>query len=210
MIKCDTIILKAPLSQADVEAVAKAVKACKIVAFPTDTVYGLGSTGLVKAAARKIYEIKGRPSVKPLPVLVDSVESARKWVEWTPAADALARKFWPGALTLVLRPTEEGRLLTFAEFQTVAIRVPDQPELRRLIAASGVPWISTSANLSSSPSLVNGEDVVKQFDGLVDYIVDAGRTAGRESSIADATSLPVRVLREGALTPQQIFAALSE
>jgi L-threonylcarbamoyladenylate synthase len=209
MIKAKTIVLKSPLSAEDVKRAGEAAKACKIVAFPTDTVYGLGSTGLVKAAARKIYQIKGRPSTKPLPILVDSKESALKWVEWTPAAEALAAKFWPGALTLVLKPTQEGRLLTFAEYQTVAIRVPAHEELRAIIAASGVPWCSTSANLSDAPSAKTGADTIAQFDGVVDLIVDGGPAAGGvESTVVDATALPVRVLREGALKSPKIFEAV--
>lgn len=210
MTKCKTTVLKSPLSATDVETLAAAVKACKILAFPTDTVYGLGSTGLVKAAARRIYQIKGRPSVKPLPILVDSMAAAKRWVEWTPAADALARKFWPGALTLVLKPTEEGRLLTFAEFQTVAIRVPAHDELREIIAASGVPWATTSANVSGSKSLSTGAEVAAQFDGLVDFVLDGGVAPGRESTLADVASLPVRVLREGAIPSKDIFQALGQ
>lgn len=211
MIKTNTVVLKSPLSPDDIKRVGQAAKACKIVAFPTDTVYGLGSTGLVKAAARKIYQIKGRPSTKPLPILVDSIEAAKKYVEWTPAADALARKFWPGALTLVLKPTEEGRLLTFAEYQTVAIRVPAHDELRAIIAASGAPWCSTSANLSEAPPAKTGAEVVAQFQGVVDFIVDGGpASGGAESSVVDATTLPVRVLREGALKSRQLFEALGQ
>src|SRR3989344_5228212 len=90
------------LAPGDVADLAAAVNACKIVAFPTDTVYGFGTTGLIKAGQRRIYQIKGRDAMKALPILVESVEEARRWVEWTPTADALARKFWPGPLTLTL------------------------------------------------------------------------------------------------------------
>ncbi|MBI3553827.1 MAG: threonylcarbamoyl-AMP synthase [Elusimicrobia bacterium] len=192
----------------ELKAVAAAAKSCKIIAFPTDTVYGLGSTGLVKAASRRIYQIKQRSNLKPLPILVHSREAALRWVEMTPAAELLARKFWPGGLTLVLKPTQEGRLLTFPEYQTLAIRVPDHPLLLKLIEASGVPWVSTSANLSGSPSLKDGTEVARAFDGLVDFVVDAGPAGGLESSIADATGTPVRVLREGALSARQIQEAL--
>lgn len=190
--------------------VAAGAKACRIVAFPTDTVYGLGSTALVKAAARRIYQIKGRSTMKPLPVLVHSAESAKRWVEWTPAAEFLARRFWPGPLTLVLKPTQEGRLLTFAEYQTVAIRVPNHALLLELIEASGVPWASTSANLSGSPSLLEGEEVVKAFDGSVDFIISAGRAPGVESTVAEATGTPVRVLREGAIKTGDILSAAGQ
>lgn len=213
MQKCKTVVLKAQdgkLSPQDVETAAKAAKACKILAFPTDTVYGLGSNGLVKAAARRIYQIKGRPAMKPLPAFASSVEQAKTLTEWTPAAEALARKFWPGAVTLVLRPTEKGKLLTFAEYQTVAVRVPAQPLLLELLERSGVPWVQTSANLSGTGSLVDGAEVARQFDGLVDFVIDAGPAPGKESTIVDASCLPVRVLREGAVKTQDILEALGQ
>lgn len=191
-------------------ALAEAARGCKIIAFPTDTVYGLGSTGLVKAAARRIYQLKERPSLKPLPVLVHSIEAAKIWAEWTPAAEQLARRFWPGALTLVLRPTEKGRLLTFAEYQTVAFRVPALPLLRKMIEASGVPWASTSANRSGEPALTDGAAVVAAFDGRVEFIVDAGRAPGVESTLVDATAPPARVLREGAIKADAVHEALGQ
>ncbi|HVA67242.1 MAG TPA: L-threonylcarbamoyladenylate synthase [Elusimicrobiota bacterium] len=178
---------------------AAAAKSCKIIAFPTDTVYGLGSTALVKAAGRRIYQIKGRPAAKPLPVFVKSAEAAKRWVEWTPLAESLAKKFWPGVLTLVLRPTKEGRLLTFAEYQTVALRVPDHPLLLRLLELSDVPWAQTSANISGSPALQDGEAVAEQFKDLVDYIISAETAPGAESTVVDATGAEPRVIREGAI-----------
>jgi L-threonylcarbamoyladenylate synthase len=214
MIRAQTQLVKlsdaGALPAGEAARLGAAAKSCKSVAFPTDTVYGVGSTGLVKAAARRIYQIKGRPTLKPLPILVESVQAAKKWVEWTPAAELLARAFWPGALTLILKPTAEGRLLTFAEYQTVAIRVPAHDALKEIIAASGVPWVSTSANVSGSPALTDGEAVVKQFTGLVDYIVDGGAAPGVESTIADATQVPVRVLREGAIPTDKILEALKQ
>jgi len=184
-----------------------AVKACKIAAFPTDTVYGLGTNGLIKAGLRRIYQIKGRDSMKPLPILVKSLEEAKRWVEWTPEAQALARRFWPGALTLSLRPTKEGRLLTFPEFPTLAIRVPAHPVALALLEAADVPLASTSANLSGKPALSSGGDVASAFENLVDLIIDAGPAGGVESTVVDATSSPARVLREGRISKDQILAA---
>lgn len=195
------------LAPADAQAAADAAKACRIVAFPTDTVYGIGSTGLVKAASRRIYQIKQRPSLKPLPVLVHSLSAARRWVEFTPQAESLARRFWPGALTLVLKPTQEGRLLTFPEYQTVAIRVPACPPLLQVIELSGIPWVSTSANMSGEPSLADAGSVARELGDQVDVIIDGGAAPGVESTIVDATSSPVRVLREGALKSADVLAA---
>jgi len=185
-------------------AIAEDVSQAKVAAFPTDTVYGLGTTALIKAAVRRIYEIKRRDSLKPLPILVHSVEAVRRWACWTPAAEALAGRFWPGPLTIALRPTKEGRLLAFAEYPTVAFRVPNHPLLLRLIAASGVPWASTSANRSGMPELTDGELVAAEFAAEVDYVLAAGRTAGGISTVVDASGESVRVLREGSISSRRI------
>jgi L-threonylcarbamoyladenylate synthase len=195
------------LSPDEIARLAAAAKGCKIIAFPTDTVYGLGSTGLIKAASRRIYQIKQRPSTKPLPILVHSLDAAKKWVKMTPTGEALAKKFWPGALTLVLKHTLDGALLTFPEYQTLAIRVPKHPLLLKIIEASGVPWATTSANISDSPSLTDGESVAKQFDGLVDFVVDAGPSGGVESTIVDATGESPRITREGSIPADKIREA---
>jgi len=184
--------------------VAEAVGQAKIVAFPTETVYGLGTTALIKAAVRRIYEIKRRDCLKPLPILVHSAEAVRRWACWTPAAEALAGRFWPGPLTIALRPTKEGRRLTFAEYPTVAFRVPNHPLLLRLLAASGVPWASTSANRSGLPELTDGEQVAAEFGAEVEYVLAAGRTAGGISTVVDASGETVRVLREGNISSRQI------
>lgn len=196
------------LAGADLEAVANALKQAKPCAFPTDTVYGIGTNGQIKAGLRKIYEIKGREALKALPILIDSVEAARRWLEWTPAAEALASRFWPGALTLVLKPTKEGRLLTFQEFPTLAVRVPAHPVALALLRASGVPLATTSANLTGRPALNIGSEVSAEFASRCEFIVDAGAAGGKESTLVDATSTPVRVIREGALSKQQILEAV--
>ncbi|MBI3547923.1 MAG: threonylcarbamoyl-AMP synthase [Elusimicrobia bacterium] len=190
------------------QELAAAAKACKIIAFPTDTVYGIGSTGLVKAALRRIYQIKARDAMKPLPILVKSKDEAKRWVEWTPAAEALAAKYWPGALTLVLKPTKEGRLLTFQEFPTLGIRVPAHPSIQALLAAADVPFASTSANLAGEPTLTTAADIERVLGAKIDYIIDAGPSAGRESTVVDATAAP-RVLREGAIARDAVLGAAS-
>ena len=195
------------LTGADLEAVANAVRQAKAVGFPTDTVYGIGSTGLVKAAVRKIYEIKARDAMKPLPILIESSEAARRWVQWSPAAEALASRFWPGPLTLVLKPTKEGRLLTFQEFQTLAVRVPAHPVALQILRAAGVPMATTSANLSGTPALATGAEVAKAFADRLEFVIDAGPVGGQESTLVDASSTPVRVLREGSLSRSEILEA---
>lgn len=187
------------------EELAAALKSCKIAAFPTDTVYGLGTTGLVKAGLRKIYQIKGRDAMKPLPILVHSKEEAQRWAQWSPLAEALARRFWPGALTLVLRPTAEGRILTFSEFPTVALRVPAHPIALAILEAAKVPLASSSANLSGSPAATSGTETAEVFRDLADFVVDAGSVPGIESTVVDATGEAPRVLRVGRWSREEIL-----
>lgn len=193
------------LSPADLEAVAAAARQAKPIGFPTDTVYGIGSNGQIKAALRKLYELKGREALKALPILIDSIEAARRWVEWTPAARSLAARFWPGPLTLVLKPTKEGRLLTFQEFPTLAVRVPAHPVALQILKAAGVPLATTSANFSGQPALADGAEVARVFAERLEFVVDAGPVEGKESTIVDATSTPVRVLREGSIPRARIL-----
>ncbi|MFH1726681.1 MAG: L-threonylcarbamoyladenylate synthase [Elusimicrobiota bacterium] len=192
--------------------VARAAAAGRIVVFPTDTVYGIGTTALSGSGSRRIYRIKNRDSRKPLPILVHSKEEARRWVEWTPWAEVLAERFWPGALTLALRPTPEGRRLMpgLPELPTLAVRMPAHPVTLSLLSTAGVPWASTSANRSGTPALTEGSEAVEAFSGAADYIVAAGSTGGAESSVVDASGSNVRVLREGALKREEVLKAASE
>ncbi|MBI5623500.1 MAG: threonylcarbamoyl-AMP synthase [Elusimicrobia bacterium] len=208
MTKIIRIPANGKISDEAARLVAEGVKDCRLVAFPTDTVYGLGSTGLVKAAGRKIFELKGRDATKPLPILLPSAEAAAHWVQWSPAAEALAARFWPGALTMVLKATNAGRILTFPEYKTLAVRVPAHPVALRLLEESGVPWASTSANVSDAPALADGKAVVERFDGRVDFIVDAGKVPGTASTIVDLSGSAARVLREGAVPAQAVLDVL--
>ncbi|MCX5788498.1 MAG: L-threonylcarbamoyladenylate synthase [Elusimicrobia bacterium] len=196
------------LSETDAAAVAAAALQAKAIVFPTDTVYGIGSTGLIKAAVRRLYELKARDAMKPLPILIDSAEAAKRWVEWTPAAEALASRFWPGPLTLVLKPTKEGRLLTFPEFPTLAIRVPAHPVALQILRAAAGPLAVTSANRSGEPAISSGAQAARAFGDAAEFVVDAGEAGGQESTLVDATGVPVRVLREGALSRQRILEAV--
>lgn len=194
-------------SPSDLDEIAQAIRACKLAAFPTDTVYGLGTNGLIKAGVRRIYVVKGRDAVKALPILVKSIDEAKKWVEWTDTAERLARRYWPGPLTLVLRPTKEGRRLTFQEYQTLAIRVPAHPVTLALLEAADVPMASSSANISGEPSPKTGEAVIASMGNVLDYVLDAGEVDGIDSSVVDATEAAPRVLREGKLKREEISAA---
>jgi L-threonylcarbamoyladenylate synthase len=197
------------LSPADAQKAGLAGKGCKTVAFPTETSYALGSTGLIKAATRRLLQIKERSTLKPLPVMVHSVEEAKKWVEWTPLADALAAKLWPGAVALLLKPTAQGRLLTFPEYPNMAIRVPSHPAARALLAASGVPWVYTSANKSGQPAIADFAGVNAALGAELDFVIDGGTTASGEATIVDATGEKPRVTKVGLVSAEQVLGALT-
>lgn len=192
------------LSAADAAKAGAAGKGCRIVAFPTESSYALGSTGVIKAATRRILQIKERSTLKPLAVLVHSTEAAKTWVQWTPLAETLAAKFWPGPLLLLLKPTAQGRLLTFPEYPTVAIRVPGHPATRAMIEASGVPWVYTSANKSGQPSQIGAVGVLAQMGNEIDLIIDGGTGPSGEPTLVDATGDKPRVTKVGLIPAEQI------
>lgn len=197
-------------SPAELGAVADAAALGSLVVFPTDTVYGIGTNALLPDARARIYAAKGRAPAKPLPILVHSTEEARRWVAFNPVAERLARAFWPGALTLVLRPTDAGRRLAQEGSETLAVRVPDHPLLLALIAASGVPWATTSANASGSPAAKDGEAAAAAMGAAAEWVVDAGPCRGGvESSVVDAVGPGLKVLREGALSRKQLEATVA-
>ncbi len=197
------------LAPADAAKAGAAGKACKLVAFPTESSYALGSTGLIKAATRRVLQVKERSTLKPLAVLVHSTEAARALVEWTPLADALAAKFWPGPLLLLLKPTASGRLLTFLEYPTIAIRVPAHPVARALLAASGVPWIYTSANKSGKPAKLNAAAVQAELGMEIDMIIDGGMAPPGDPSVVDATGDKPRITRQGLISAELINEILT-
>lgn len=185
------------LSPSDAQKAGAAAKACKVIAFPTESSYALGSTGLVKAATRRLLQMKERSTLKPLPVMVASVEEARKWVVWTPLAERLSRTLWPGPAYLLLKPTPQGRLLTFPEYPTLAIRVPGHAAARAMLAASGVPWTVASANKSGSPALCDFSALAAGIGAEAELLVDGGKVPEGEASIVDASGEKPRVVKAG-------------
>ncbi len=197
------------LSAADAARLGAAAKGTRTVAFPTETGYALGSTGLIKAATRRLLQVKERSTLKPLPVLVHSVDEARKWVEWTPLAGALAAKLWPGAVALLLKPTAQGRLLTFPEYPNVAIRVPSHPAARAMLEASGVPWVYTSANKSGQPPLLDAAAVAAALGAELDFIVDGGTAPAGDATVVDATGEKPRITKAGLVSAELVQGALT-
>jgi len=198
-----------PADDAIAEAAA-VVRAGGLVAFATETVYGLGADATNPAAVARIFEAKGRPATNPLIVHADAVEMARSCVGgWNEVADALAYRFWPGPLTLVLPRSPIIPDIVTAGRGTVGIRIPAPAVARRLIAATGRPIAAPSANRSNRVSPVTAAHVKKGLDGRVDLILDSsGTTVGLESTVVDATRSPPRILRPGPISARDLRRAL--
>ncbi len=200
-----TVLL--PLSDAAIREAAAALRAGGLVAFPTETVYGLGARADRSDAVRGIFAAKGRPSGNPLIVHVADRDAARSLAaEWPEAADALAAAFWPGPLTLVVTcaPGAVAGEVT-AGGSTVGVRVPAHPVALALLREAGVPVAAPSANRSTTISPTTAEHVMKTLDGAIDVVLDAGPTGfGIESTIVDVSRMPMRLLRHGAIALEVI------
>ncbi len=172
-----------------------------LVAFPTETFYGLGANALDAAAVRRIFEVKGRPESKPLVVLVDSVRMAESLVKEIPAAAlALMARYWPGPLTLIFRSASCLPEELTAATGTIGIRISGHPVAFELVRAAGVPITAPSANPSGEESPVTAADVDRTLHDRIDLILDGGpTTGGLPSTMLDVTVTPPRVIRRGAL-----------
>jgi L-threonylcarbamoyladenylate synthase len=179
-----------------------------LVAFPTETVYGLGANALDPSAVERIYAAKGRPAYNPLIVHVDGPERVRDVaLEWSDRADRLARAFWPGPLTMVLPKQRAIPDSVTAGLPSVAVRVPAHPVARALLAAAAIPVAAPSANRSMRLSPTTGAHVAKSLGDAVDLILDAGPTpVGIESTVVDLTTEPPRLLRPGTISIPQLEA----
>jgi L-threonylcarbamoyladenylate synthase len=182
------------------------LRAGKLVAFPTETVYGLGAHALDEAAVQRIYDAKGRPSVNPLIVHVASGEAARALTtKWTQAAEVLAQAFWPGPLTLVVRKGRKIPDLVTAGQDTVGLRVPAHPIALALLEEARIPIAAPSANLSSQVSPTTAQHVVRGLGARVDLVLDGGpTTVGIESTVVDVTGKVPRILRPGMISRDDI------
>lgn len=181
-----------------------------LVAFPTETVYGLGADATSDIAVARIFEAKGRPRFNPLIVHVDGAETARRFVEWPYRADVLAGAFWPGPLTLVLPLRADAGLspLVTADLPTLAIRVPAHPVAQKLLAAFGGPVAAPSANPSGRVSPTTAGHVAAGLNGRIAAVLDGGACeVGLESTILGLSGEPV-LLRPGGLPVDVIERAL--
>ena len=194
------------------EIAAGIIRRGGLVAIPTETVYGLGANGLDEAAVASIFAAKGRPQDNPLILHVAEPKEMEKFCHSIPeCAYALADKFWPGPLTMVLPARDVVPKRTTAGLSTVAVRCPDNDATRAIIRLSRVPIAAPSANLSGKPSTTTAEHVLHDHDGKIDAIVDGGPCrVGVESTIVDLTEERPRLLRPGGITPEQLLEVLGD
>lgn len=181
---------------------AGVIRAGGLVAFPTETVYGLGANALDAAAVARIFEAKGRPATNPVIVHVsDASEVGNVASNWPETASNLAGRFWPGPLTLVVPKAGAVPSIVTAGGATVAVRCPDHPVARALIREAGVPVAAPSANRSTELSPTKAEHVLKGLNGRIDLLLDGGPCSGGiESTVVDVTGGVPRVLRPGLIT----------
>ena len=197
-----TKIIKADL----INEAASCIAEGGIVAFPTETVYGLGADAFNDAAIDRIYKAKGRPSDNPLIVHIAQKEQIYNLVDYVPKkAEALMNKFWPGPLTIILPKMKTVPYRVTGGLDTIAIRCPDNPIALELIAKSGKSIAAPSANLSGSPSPTNIRHVIADLNNRVDYIIESDDCKiGLESTVLDLSSDKPLVLRPGAVTVEML------
>ena len=186
------------------------LQAGELVAFPTDTVYGLGAPCTDDNAVRKVFAVKGRPLSKPMPLLIADAYMAGSVADVTPVAHRLTTAFWPGALTIVMRKLPEFRSLALAKQETVALRVPAHDLVRNIARGLGEPMTGTSANRTGGRAPISASEVAFGMGELIALVIDGGRShGGMESTVIDVSSEgEPRILREGAVTREQLERTL--
>jgi L-threonylcarbamoyladenylate synthase len=192
--------------QQQVEQAISILKQGGVVAFPTDTVYGLGACISITQAVERVYQVKGRLRSMALPLLLADKSQIGEVAEPVPPiAWLLADKFSPGALTMVLPKAKSVPGIVTGGGATVAVRIPAHPIPVALIQGVGAPIVGTSANLSGKPSSLTAEEVYAQLGDMVDLIIDGGRCpSGKESTIVDLTGQTPVILREGAISKEEL------
>jgi len=206
------IVEKEHLDQQIMQQAAALLKQGKLVAFPTETVYGLGANGLDEQAVAKIYQAKGRPSDNPLILHIANQRELIPLVKKIPAnAQVLMDKYWPGPLTLVLKRTNMVPDIVSGGLDTVAVRLPASSIARELITLAGMPIAAPSANTSGRPSPTSAQAVLADLDGRIDAIIDGGVCdIGVESTVVDCTTPVPTLLRPGGITLEMLMDTLGE
>jgi L-threonylcarbamoyladenylate synthase len=208
-----TTVLHVQVDSPDVESIdyaASILRAGGLVAFPTETVYGLGANALDATAVAQLFAVKGRPPSNPVIVHVASVDDVGEvTAAWPAAAGRLAARFWPGPLTLVLPRRSRVPDIVTGGGPTVAVRLPAHPVAQALIRAADTPLAAPSANRSTHLSPTRAAHVLQELGGQIDLVLDAGPTSGGlESTVLDLTNKPARLLRPGLITPTEIEAVI--
>lgn len=211
----DTITRKITDSSEEEEIYAQAAQIIRsggLVAFPTETVYGLGADGMNEAASAKIYAAKGRPSDNPLILhIADRGGLDRVAAKVSQKAEKLMDTFWPGPLTMIFEKKQDVPYGITGGLETVAVRMPSHPVARRLIEESGTPIAAPSANTSGRPSPTQARHVAQDLDGRIDMLLDGGEVGiGLESTIIDMTTEPPVLLRPGYVTKEMLERVIGE
>ena len=204
-----TEILKITDNTEDLSRAGEIIRGGGLVAFPTETVYGIGANGLDDAAVRRIFAAKGRPADNPLILHIAKYEDAEKIGYMNAAARKIAESFWSGPVTVIVNKRDIVPESVTAGLDTVAIRMPSSKIAARLIEYSGVPIAAPSANLSGKPSPTVFRDVYDDMNGRIDMIIDGGSCAiGIESTVVDTTGNVPVILRPGGITYEQLRSVL--
>ena len=196
-----------PPTDAAIAEAAALIRAGELVAFPTETVYGLGADGLNREAVAKIFQAKGRPGDNPLILHISALDQITPLIacELSPVAKKMADAFWPGPLTMIFPKSARVPENVSAGLSTVAIRFPAHPDAQRLIAAAETPIAAPSANRSGKPSPTTANHVFEDMDGRIPLILDGGEClVGVESTVVDMTGSVPHILRPGGITAEQI------
>lgn len=195
-----------------IEKAAHLILAGGVVAFPTETFYGLGAEALQEKALRKIFDLKGREKDKPLLLLMAERSWLRELVqEIPPLAERFMDRFWPGPLTLVLKASPHLSTLLTANTGKIGLRIPSHPVAQALVKAVDRPITGTSANLSGQPSASAAQEVLRALGAKLDGLLDGGKTAGGSgSTVLDVSESPPRVLREGVISRKELSPWIEE
>jgi len=200
-------------SEKEIKEATELLKVGKLVAFPTETVYGLGANALDEKAVRSIFIAKGRPSDNPLIIHIGQEKDIENLISGKVPKHAkkLIDKFWPGPLTLILPKSQKVPEVTTGGLNTVAVRMPDHPIALKLIKETGLPLAAPSANLSGKPSPTLAEHVIEDLAGRVAGIIDGGQTGlGVESTVVDLSREVPILLRPGGVTYEELLAELGQ
>lgn len=192
------------------EVAVELIKKGKIVVFPTETVYGIGTNGLDEKAIKRLYEIKQRPLNKPISLLVSNMEMVNLIAkDITETEYKIMEKFFPGPLTIILKKKEIVPDILTAGQDTVGVRMPSGEIARKLVEYANVPIATPSANISGEPSGTNLQEIKKHFEGKVDYFIDGGNSElGLASTIVQVIDGKPQILRQGSITLEEIIEIL--